>query len=171
LSYSFICGLCAQRISLITGGLFTPFFLSLLFILLFQSVIVGHFPHKPQRDNPSFCTDFNTMSFVAEVGREHIDTSRNVSISTESNRRNFLRQILPENKLDTQAPVSPRHSTRLSKKRAGSIDTESANQARLQDLTLNTASTAGPSPISDAAREQVCLCQPDPKIPRPRNGT
>jgi HMG box factor, other len=28
-----------------------------------------------------------------------------------------------------------------------------------------------PSPHSDEASNQFCLCQPDPKIPRPRNGT
>ncbi|KAM3075248.1 slightly ste11-like protein [Clarireedia jacksonii] len=109
------------------------------------------------------------MSFVGEAGRESIDTSRDASISTESSLRNSLRPVLPEQKLDTQASVSPRHSTRLSKKRAESIDAQSANQAQLRDLSLNTATTTGPSPTSDASREQVCLCQPDPKIPRPRN--
>ncbi|PMD45379.1 hypothetical protein L207DRAFT_404298, partial [Hyaloscypha variabilis F] len=70
--------------------------------------------------------------------------------------------VLPEQ----QAPISPR--IRLTQKRAASLNTDAANDPRIGDLALNSASTNGP-PTSDLTREQVCLCQPDPKIPRPRN--
>ncbi|KAH7357014.1 hypothetical protein BKA65DRAFT_474801 [Rhexocercosporidium sp. MPI-PUGE-AT-0058] len=96
-----------------------------------------------------------------------MDTSRlPVSISTESSRRGSLKQVLPEMHPDLPTPVSPR--TRLTRKRAASLNTDSANEPRIGDLALNSASTNGPS-TSDLTREQVCLCQPDPKIPRPRN--
>lgn len=52
---------------------------------------------------------------------------------------------------------------RLTRKRAASVDTEIANH-RIQDLAINS------SPQSGTVRERVCLCQRDPKIPRPRNG-
>ncbi|RAL66061.1 hypothetical protein DID88_005721 [Monilinia fructigena] len=85
--------------------------------------------------------------------------------------RNSLRTILPEKHSEPPTPVSPPAFDRLSRKRAASLDTESANQPRIGDLALVSASTSNStSTISDtAATEQVCLCQPDPKIPRPRN--
>lgn len=123
------------------------------------------------------------MSIIAEIRRTNGHVGRDaprspVSISTDSSRRNSLRPILPEKHSEPPTPVSPPASNRLSRKRAASLDTESANQPRIGDLALNSASTSnsanttgGPSPISDTAvTEQVCLCQPDPKIPRPRNG-
>ncbi|KAI9640070.1 slightly ste11-like protein [Ciborinia camelliae] len=119
------------------------------------------------------------MSIIAEVRRTNGTVGREVprspvSISTDSSRRNSLRPILPDKHSEPPTPVSPPTFDRLSRKRAASLDTESANQPRIGDLALNSASTSnstgGPSPISDTAvTEQVCLCQPDPKIPRPRN--
>lgn len=122
------------------------------------------------------------MSIMAEVHRTngHVDRDAPrspVSISTDSSRRNSLRPILSEKHSEPPTPVSPPPFDRLSRKRAASLDTESASasQPRIGDLALNSASTSnsigGPSPISDTpVTEQVCLCQPDPKIPRPRNG-
>ncbi|KAM0138245.1 hypothetical protein ACHAP3_003572 [Botrytis cinerea] len=118
---------------------------------------------------------------MAEVHRTngHVDRDAPrspVSISTDSSRRNSLRPILSEKHSEPPTPVSPPPFDRLSRKRAASLDTESASasQPRIGDLALNSASTSnsigGPSPISDTpVTEQVCLCQPDPKIPRPRN--
>ncbi|KAJ8066981.1 hypothetical protein OCU04_004360 [Sclerotinia nivalis] len=120
------------------------------------------------------------MSIISGVRRTNGNFGRDaprspVSISTDSSRRNSLRPILPDKHSEPPTPVSPPTFDRLSRKRAASLDTESANQPRIGDLALNSASTSnsttgGPSPISDTAvTEQVCLCQPDPKIPRPRN--
>ncbi|KAG4033548.1 hypothetical protein MFRU_004g00560 [Monilinia fructicola] len=119
------------------------------------------------------------MSIVAETRRVNRSIGRAaprspVSISTDSSRRNSLRPILPEKHSEPPTPVSPPAFDRVSRKRAASLDTESANPPRIGDLALVSASTSNstsrPSPISDtAATEQVCLCQPDPKIPRPRN--
>jgi hypothetical protein len=87
-----------------------------------------------------------------------------VSLSIDSSRRDSLRPVAPEKNLELPAPTSPR--TRLTRKRAASLDLDGAIHPRIGDLALNSAST----PIADPTREQVCLCQPDPKIPRPRNG-
>jgi HMG box factor, other len=108
------------------------------------------------------------MAASIEVGQRNLDTPRSpVSISTDPSRRDSLKQALPEKDVEQQASISPR--TRLTRKRAASLNTDSANDPRIGDLALNSASTNGP-PTSDPTREQVCLCQPDPKIPRPRNG-
>ncbi|ESZ96021.1 hypothetical protein SBOR_3594 [Sclerotinia borealis F-4128] len=119
------------------------------------------------------------MSIIAEVRRTNgtvgMEAPRSpVSISTDSSRKNSLRPILPDKHSDPPTTVSPPAYDRLSRKRAASLDTESANHPRIGDLALNSASTSnstsGPSLISDTAvTEQVCLCQADPKIPRPRN--
>lgn len=86
------------------------------------------------------------------------------SISPVSSRRDSLRQHSDR----SSDPPTPNSSPmRLTRKRAASLSTESANDPRIEDLGLNSAKFAGPQA---AAREQVCLCQPDPKIPRPRNG-
>lgn len=65
-------------------------------------------------------------------------------------------------------PISP--PQRLTRERAVSLNTESASlPPKLRELALNSASDSGPQ-TPELTREQVCLCQPDPKIPRPRNG-
>jgi HMG box factor len=97
-----------------------------------------------------------------------LDTPRSsVSISTESSRRVSSNAANLGKNSEPPTPNSP--ITRLTRKRAASLNTESANHPRIGDLALNSASSGGP-PTSDPTREQVCLCQPDPKIPRPRNG-
>ncbi|KAL2073569.1 hypothetical protein VTL71DRAFT_10895 [Oculimacula yallundae] len=107
------------------------------------------------------------MSVSTEVRHSNMDTPRSpASLSTDSSRRGSLKQVLPEMHSNLSTPISPR--TRLTRKRAASLNTDSANEARIGDLALNSASTNGP-PTSELTREQVCLCQPDPKIPRPRN--
>ncbi|KAE9375751.1 hypothetical protein N431DRAFT_556121 [Stipitochalara longipes BDJ] len=103
------------------------------------------------------------MAASIEIGHWNLDTPRSpLSISTDSSRRGSLKQALPEQ----QAPISPQ--ARLTRKRAASLNTDAANDPRIGDLALNSTSTNGP-PTSVLTREQVCLCQPDPKIPRPRN--
>jgi hypothetical protein len=56
----------------------------------------------------------------------------------------------------------------LMKKRAASLDTDAANDPSIANLSLHSGSLESPRTGSN---NQVCLCQPDPKIPRPRNGT
>lgn len=86
------------------------------------------------------------------------------SISPISSRRDSLRQHSDKSS-DPPTPNSP--PMRLTRKRAASLNTDAANVPPIEDLGLDSARLGGPQ---SAAREQVCLCQPDPKIPRPRNG-
>ncbi len=108
------------------------------------------------------------MSISTEVAHSNVGTPRSpVSITTDSSRRGSLNQVLPEKLPRPPTPSSP--NTRLTRKRAASLNTDSADDPRIEDLALNSAGINGPQ-ASDPTREQMCLCQPDPKIPRPRNG-
>jgi HMG box factor len=87
-----------------------------------------------------------------------------MSTSPVSSRRDSLRTAPPTDDPKPPSPTSP--PLRLTRKRASSVDTDSANQSQKEDQTLSGAGTT--STIS--AGDHVCLCQPEPKIPRPRNG-
>ncbi|KAL7624513.1 slightly ste11-like protein [Parahypoxylon ruwenzoriense] len=83
--------------------------------------------------------------------------------------------VTPRNPLpptpETHSPDDPSSATtptRVSRKRAHSIDIEEANQARIRDLRLYTPNTAR-STTSEGPRELICLCTKAPKVPRPRN--
>jgi len=63
----------------------------------------------------------------------------------------------------------------MTRKRTASINTADAVHPRIQDLSLDTPSTATASTTSPHAppfdaRDLICLCTPAPKVPRPRNG-
>lgn len=60
-------------------------------------------------------------------------------------------------------------STRSARKRAAPINTEAANKAKMEGMTLSTQNIVVRT--GESARESICLCQQAPKIPRPRNGT
>ncbi|KAH6683084.1 hypothetical protein B0J14DRAFT_138069 [Halenospora varia] len=108
------------------------------------------------------------MSEVAELIRPNIGTTYSpVSFSTDSSRRRSSRPAQLRNpEPPPPPPGSPR--SRLKRKRVASLDLGIANDPRIGDPALNSGNTSIPSAI-ESTREQVCLCQPDPKIPRPRN--
>ncbi len=108
------------------------------------------------------------MSVSIELSHSNLRTPRSpVSISTDSSRRGSLKQVFPEKQSEPPTPKSPEQ--RLTRKRAASLDADVANEPRIGDLALNSARLVEQS-TSDPTKDQVCLCQPDPKIPRPRNG-
>lgn len=84
------------------------------------------------------------------------------SLSSDSSRRVSLRSSVHSEK--HHSPPSP--AARLNRKRAASLEIIGANSPAISELSIS-------SPRSDPANSasHVCLCQPDPKIPRPRNGT
>ena len=85
------------------------------------------------------------------------------SLSSNSSRRVSLRSFIQSEKQHN--PPSP--PGRLNRKRAASLEIiEGSNSPAISELSIS-------SPKSDPANSasHVCLCQPDPKIPRPRNGT
>ncbi|KAK4453711.1 repressor of filamentous growth 1 [Podospora aff. communis PSN243] len=55
----------------------------------------------------------------------------------------------------------------MTRKRAASIIADDPGHPRIEDLSLNTPSTAGV--VTPTTRDLICLCTPAPKIPRPRN--
>lgn len=91
------------------------------------------------------------------------------SISTQSSRRGSLTPILISARESWQSRVSSPPGC-LTRKRAPTLNTERSSLSQgVGDLVIHEPSTIVPA-ASDLTREQVCLCQPDPKIPRPRNG-
>jgi HMG box factor len=107
------------------------------------------------------------MQEVLEASRPGLSQAPSPLSISDSGRRASLRTALPSRNTDSGGASSPR--TRLSRKMAASLELGTADHPRLDDLTLDNA---GSAPVTaDPTREQVCLCQPDPKIPRPRNGT
>lgn len=96
---------------------------------------------------------------------KHSPASQN-NMSSASHTKETIRHGLPD--LDTQVSrpsTMPRSNAR---KRPALSSIDAPEYARLQDNALITP-TSG-SPMSDSNNNKVCLCQPDPKIPRPRNG-
>lgn len=83
------------------------------------------------------------------------------SLSSSSSRRVSLRSSVQSEKL--HSPPSP--PARLNQKRAASLEIIEGNPSAISELSIS-------SPKSDPANSasHVCLCQPDLKIPRPRNG-
>ena len=70
---------------------------------------------------------------------------------------------------DLSSPISLRSSTRLSRKREASrsppaVGGQRPGHSRLPSISRDGDLTNKESPT------HVCLCQPDPKVPRPRNG-
>jgi hypothetical protein len=88
----------------------------------------------------------------------------------ESMKRNSR---LQKHIMETDSPSAQRSPlalmTRISRKRAPSINTEQANHARLEELSLETP-TYTSTATNESGREYICLCTPAPKVPRPRNG-
>ena len=109
------------------------------------------------------------MPNTVEPSSSNLDTPRPpVSITTDSSRRVSLRPAHTDKHPEPPTPISP--PQRTTRKRATPLDTDTENlPPRIGDLDLSSASSNYPS-SPDLKTEQVCLCQPDRKIPRPRNG-
>lgn len=101
-------------------------------------------------------------------GKEDKKTSRRASTanSTKSNRSSVASRT---SKDGPPTPESPQ--VRLTRKRAAETfeDTHEANMVDA-DQQASPSHTRGSSGDSRDSTKSVCLCQPDPKIPRPRNG-
>jgi hypothetical protein len=119
-----------------------------------------------------FClvSSHTTMPDIAALDSTNLATPRSpASISTESSRCGSFKPTRLSARDSEQCLVgSP--PGRLTRKRAAILDTERSTLSQgVGDLVIHGASTIVPPP-PDPTRDQVCLCQPDPKIPRPRNG-
>lgn len=100
---------------------------------------------------------------VLEKGK----TSRSTSINTPPKGTASQRSASLESLQDYQdSPAEEAIPTRLGQKRTASLIATGDYPFR----DLPSLSTAGPGIRSADSASQVCLCQPDPKVPRPRNG-
>ncbi|KAL2157815.1 hypothetical protein VTH06DRAFT_5084 [Thermothelomyces fergusii] len=114
-----------------------------------------------QRRRPSVPTGPLTRSAVAARTDVPLSTTTTTSSSCSSSSSS------------SGPPPPPEHAEEslrrpITRKRAASINTEEANQPKVEVLRLGTPSTASPHPF-DASAGRICLCTPAPKIPRPRN--
>jgi len=100
---------------------------------------------------------------VLEKGK----TSRSSSVNTPSKGAASQRSASLESLQDYQdSPTGEALPVCLGQKRTASLI--ATGDHRFRDLP--SLSTASPGIRSADSASQVCLCQPDPKVPRPRNG-
>lgn len=124
------------------------------------SIFSLQLPHRHLHYTSSSMAD-GVFSTMPHPRTERLPRSP-TSLSSNSSRRVSLRSSVQSEK--QQSPPSP--PARLNRKRAASLEIVEANSPAISELSIS-------SPRSDPANSasHVCLCQPDPKIPRPRNGT
>jgi hypothetical protein len=78
--------------------------------------------------------------------------------------------VPPLSSSSAPAPQPESHQeSSIKRKQAASIDTEEANRPKIQSLTLKSPANVSPRPF-DTSGVLICLCTPEPKVPRPRNG-
>ena len=100
---------------------------------------------------------------VFEKGRASSSSSVNTPSKTAASQRSASLESLPDYQNSPTVEALP---VRLGQKRTASLI--ATGDRRFRDLP--SLSTASPGIRSADSASQVCLCQPDPKVPRPRNG-
>ena len=113
----------------------------------------------------------NNMTSIAYRGPTDIINTRRASLRSSSPRRNRLPNSPQQASVDAHHAnstliVAP--SDRLTRKPTPSPD--SIEEIPRSDHSLSSISPSSTLARSSQSASQVCLCQPDPKIPRPRNG-
>lgn len=91
-------------------------------------------------------------------------SSRRTSSSVSS--RSHRRSSSPSGRDPSKTPLTPEESppfSRTTRKRTATI-------VEAEDKDINFADAYPTHTSSDSGEVHVCICQPEPKIPRPRNG-
>ena len=113
----------------------------------------------------------NNMTSVAYRGPADIINTRRASLRSSSPRRNRLPNSPQQESVDahhTNSTLVVAPSESLTRKRAPSPD--SVEERQRSEHSLSSVSPSNTLARTSESASQVCLCQPDPKIPRPRNG-
>ena len=113
----------------------------------------------------------NKSQNLDAVSANHLDqprASRRTSSTTSSLRSHQRPPSSPSG--GSKTPLTPEESPpfRATRKRTAGVVEEEDKDIELTDADatpVHTRASSGDSVV------QVCICQPDPKIPRPRNGT
>lgn len=95
----------------------------------------------------------------------HANTNINRRSSSNISTRSLRSAPSPAG--SSKAPLTPEESppSRTTRKRSANIVEEESKEIDNQDVSpVHTRASSGDSTA------HVCICQPDPKIPRPRNG-
>ena len=111
---------------------------------------------------------------TSENPRELNDTKENLEPSREpiplADQHSYPRKAAQERNQYEPLHTPTRSSTRLSGKRTSSQASSEEDTRRSSKATIHSVSTDSTAPPVVDSPSQVCLCQPDPKVPRPRNG-
>lgn len=101
---------------------------------------------------------------------EDVKPPRGLRKANQSYERRFAPTSDPGQKADIElpSPASSNASLAHGKKRSAASQ-DDVNGAEAGELSDREHSRA-PGSTSSSPGEHVCLCQPEPKIPRPRNG-
>jgi hypothetical protein len=121
-----------------------------------------HVPRRYVKSNMQVCDNASPNSPSEE--------SSSSQSKRKSNRIHELRSTSTtspvQNTKEEQLPSPAFSSSRASKKRASNLDGFAGPVSPEDDATVDSPSLPSGVELS----EHLCLCQPEPKIPRPRNG-
>ena len=111
------------------------------------------------------------MASVAYRDSTDIVNTRRASLRSSSPRRNRLPNSLAKESVDayqTNSALLVGPSDHLTRKRVSSQDL--IEEIQRSEHNLSSVSPSSNFASTPESASQVCLCQPDPKVPRPRNG-
>lgn len=99
------------------------------------------------------------------------DESFNAVSDTSAGRRITVPSIAYSETLRSTQPIQSPVRDSIGSIGSAYIDDDPVTRKRKASLMEDGRQPQDQSPQNEESENQLCLCQPDPKIPRPRNGT